>query len=41
MNNEPLFVNHPETLFSDVVHPNALGHDIIAQVISNKIKAEE
>ncbi len=34
INAEPGFSENPQTLFYDVVHPNELGHDIIAKIIN-------
>jgi hypothetical protein len=40
INDEPLFSQNPATVFFDVVHPNELGHDIIAQII-NRVLSEK
>jgi lysophospholipase L1-like esterase len=34
MNDEPEFSENPRTVFFDVVHPNDLGHEIIANIIN-------
>jgi hypothetical protein len=37
MNNEHLFSENPQTLFFDVIHPNELGHEIIAKIINQTL----
>lgn len=37
INTEPEFSENPQTLFYDVVHPNELGHEIIAKIINNTL----
>jgi lysophospholipase L1-like esterase len=39
INDEYEFVENPETLFFDVVHPNELGHEIVARIINTKLAA--
>lgn len=38
INTIPQFADNPDTLFLDVVHPNAWGHDIIADAICTSLK---
>jgi hypothetical protein len=33
INDAPEFTENPQTVFFDVVHPNALGHELIARII--------
>ena len=40
LNEEPAFSKNPQTLFYDAVHPNELGHQIIAEII-NKMLLED
>jgi GDSL-like Lipase/Acylhydrolase len=37
MNEEPEFSENPQTLFFDVVHPNELGHKIIANILNRAL----
>jgi hypothetical protein len=37
INEEPEFSENPETLFFDVVHPNELGHKIIANILNRTL----
>jgi lysophospholipase L1-like esterase len=37
INSEPEFTEIPQTLFYDVVHPNELGHEIIAKIINHAL----
>ena len=37
INDEPEFSENSQTLFFDVVHPNELGHKIIAKIINDKL----
>jgi GDSL-like Lipase/Acylhydrolase len=39
INDEQEFSENPETLFFDVVHPNELGHKIIAKIINHKLSS--
>jgi GDSL-like Lipase/Acylhydrolase len=39
INGEPEFSENPETLFFDVVHPNEIGHKIIANIINHKLSS--
>jgi lysophospholipase L1-like esterase len=38
INIEPEFTENPQTLFFDVVHPNSLGHEIIATIINRTLE---
>jgi hypothetical protein len=37
INNETEFSENPQTLFFDVIHPNELGHEIIARIIDRAL----
>jgi GDSL-like Lipase/Acylhydrolase len=37
INNEPEFSDSSQTLFLDVIHPNELGHEIIAKIINRAL----
>jgi GDSL-like Lipase/Acylhydrolase len=37
INDEPEFSENPQTLFFDVVHPNELGHKIIANILNHAL----
>jgi lysophospholipase L1-like esterase len=39
INDEYEFSESPQTLFFDVIHPNELGHEIIARIINDKLSA--
>ena len=39
INDEYEFSENPQTLFFDVIHPNELGHEIIARIINGKLSA--
>lgn len=39
INDEYEFSESPQTLFFDVIHPNELGHEIIARIINGKLSA--
>jgi lysophospholipase L1-like esterase len=39
INDEYEFSENPETLFFDVIHPNELGHEMIARIIDGKLSA--
>jgi lysophospholipase L1-like esterase len=39
INDERKFSEKPQTLFFDVIHPNELGHEIIARIIDEKLSA--
>jgi lysophospholipase L1-like esterase len=39
INDEQEFSESPQTLFFDVIHPNELGHEIIARIIDGKLSA--
>jgi lysophospholipase L1-like esterase len=39
INDEREFSERPQTLFFDVIHPNELGHEIIARIIDGKLSA--
>ena len=39
INEEYDFSENPQTLFFDVIHPNELGHEIIARIINGKLSA--
>jgi lysophospholipase L1-like esterase len=38
MNDEPEFSENPQTIFFDVVHPNELGHELIARIIHRALE---
>jgi lysophospholipase L1-like esterase len=38
INTEQEFSENPQTLFFDVVHPNELGHEIIANIINRRLE---
>jgi hypothetical protein len=39
INDEPEFTENHETLFFDAIHPNELGHKIIAKIINHKLSS--
>lgn len=41
INEESEFINERQTVFYDVVHPNELGHEIIAKIIQKKLAKEK
>jgi lysophospholipase L1-like esterase len=38
INDEPEFTENPQTVFFDVVHPNELGHELIARIIHRALE---
>jgi lysophospholipase L1-like esterase len=38
INDQPEFAETPQTVFFDVVHPNKLGHELIAQIINRVLE---
>jgi lysophospholipase L1-like esterase len=38
INAEPEFTENPQTVFFDVVHPNELGHELIARIIHRALE---
>ena len=38
INEQPEFTETPQTVFFDVVHPNGLGHELIARIINRVLE---